>query len=441
MIKRALLSVSDKTGIVELAQKLHQLGVELLSTGGTAKAIKDAGIPVTNVSDVTGFPECLDGRVKTLHPAIHAGLLAMRANPDHMRQIQELGIAPIDMVVINLYPFKATIMKPDVAFQDAIENIDIGGPTMLRAAAKNFQDVVVMVDPADYAPVLAEFEGQGDVSYETKRMLCYKTFAHTAAYDALISNYLRQQVGVGFPDSLTLTYEKVQPLRYGENPHQGAMFYKEPLPAPGTLTQAKQLQGKELSYNNIGDTNGALDLLREFDELAVVAVKHANPCGVAVGGTILDAYTRCYNADPVSIFGGIVVTNAEVDEATAQEMTKIFLEIVVAPSYTEGALKVFKKKKNLRVLQLDGVVPLKDGVWDMKRVAGGMLVQDVDNRLLGEELQVVTERAPSEKEMSDLMLAWRIVKHTKSNGIAVAKDNTSLGVGPGQVNRIWAAEQ
>ena len=441
MIKRALLSVSDKTGIVELAQKLHQLGVELLSTGGTAKAIKDAGIPVTNVSDVTGFPECLDGRVKTLHPAIHAGLLAMRANPDHMRQIQELGIAPIDMVVINLYPFKATIMKPDVAFQDAIENIDIGGPTMLRAAAKNFQDVVVMVDPADYAPVLAEFEGQGDVSYETKRMLCYKTFAHTAAYDALISNYLRQQVGIGFPDSLTLTYEKVQPLRYGENPHQGAMFYKEPLPAPGTLTQAKQLQGKELSYNNIGDTNGALDLLREFDELAVVAVKHANPCGVAVGGTILDAYTRCYNADPVSIFGGIVVTNAEVDEATAQEMTKIFLEIVVAPSYTEGALKVFKKKKNLRVLQLDGVVPLKDGVWDMKRVAGGMLVQDVDNRLLGEELQVVTERAPSEKEMADLMLAWRIVKHTKSNGIAVAKDNTSLGVGPGQVNRIWAAEQ
>lgn len=444
MARRALISVSDKTGVVELAQRLSGLGFEILSTGGTMKALSQAGVQVTGVSDVTGFPECLDGRVKTLHPKIHGGLLAMRSNPEHMRQIAELGIEPIDLVVINLYPFRATIEKPGVKFEDAIENIDIGGPTMIRAAAKNWQDVAVMVDPADYEGVLRELEESGEVSRETKLRLCYKVFAHTAQYDALISGYLFDQLPGGelFPQDLTLTFEKVQCMRYGENPHQKAAFYRELGNIAGCLPQAVQLNGKELSYNNINDTNGALDLLREFDTTAVVGCKHANPCGVGVADSVCEAYKLAYEADPVSIFGGIVVTNGEIDEAAASEMVKIFLEIIVAPSYTEGALEILKKKKNLRVLQLDTTHrAFPKGARELRKVAGGLLVQQVDDQLLPEEpLRVVTDRAPSEQEMKDLMLAWKIVKHAKSNGIALAKDNQSLGIGPGQVNRIWATE-
>ncbi len=444
MIKRALLSVSDKTGIVELARRLHALGVELLSTGGTMKALQDAGIPVTGVSDVTGFPECLDGRVKTLHPAIHAGLLAMRSNPEHMRQIAELGIAPIDLVVINLYPFRQTIARPGVTFEEAIENIDIGGPTMLRAAAKNWQDVAVVVEPADYDAVLGELEQAGEVSRETKLRLCYKVFEHTAQYDCMIQQYLRAQLPGDnrFPDKLTVTFEKVQGMRYGENPHQGAAFYRDLGDVAGTLPAARQLHGKELSYNNINDTNGALELLREFDTTAVVAVKHGNPCGVGVADDVAEAYRLAYEADPVSVFGGIVVTNATVDAATAEQMSRIFLEIVVAPAYTDAALEILTRKKNLRVLQLDTThraYPAGERV--LRKVAGGLLVQDIDDVLLPEgELKVVTDRAPTEKQMQDLLLAWKIVKHTKSNGIAIARDNQSLGIGPGQVNRIWSTQ-
>lgn len=444
MIKRALLSVSDKTGIVELAQRLHALGVELLSTGGTMKALQEAGIPVTGVSDVTGFPECLDGRVKTLHPAIHAGLLAMRSNPEHMRQLAELGIQPIDLVVINLYPFRQTIARPGVTFEEAIENIDIGGPTMLRAAAKNWQDVAVVVEPADYDAVLGELEQTGEVSRETKLRLCYKVFEHTAQYDCLIQQYLRAQLPGDnrFPDKLTVTFEKVQGMRYGENPHQGAAFYRDLGDVAGTLPAARQLHGKELSYNNINDTNGALELLREFDTTAVVAVKHGNPCGVGVADDVAEAYRLAYEADPVSVFGGIVVTNATVDAATAEQMSRIFLEIVVAPAYTDAALEILTRKKNLRVLQLDTThraYPAGERV--LRKVAGGLLVQDIDDVLLPEgELKVVTDRAPTEKQMQDLLLAWKIVKHTKSNGIAIARDNQSLGIGPGQVNRIWSTQ-
>lgn len=447
MIKRAILSVSDKTGIVELAKRLDAKGVTLLSTGGTMKAIADAGIPVTGVSDVTGFPECLDGRVKTLHPMIHAGLLAIRDNEEHMAQIKELGVETIDMVIINLYPFRATIEKPGVTFEDAIENIDIGGPTMLRAAAKNAQDVVVIIDPADYDRVMDEFEATGDVSLKTKRYLQYKVFEHTAQYDAMIQQYLRGQLedaeNYAFPNNLTVTFEKVQEMRYGENPHQKAAFYRDLTDIAGTLPAAKQLHGKELSYNNINDTNGALELLREFDTTAVVAVKHGNPCGVGVADEVAEAYRLAYEADPVSVFGGIVVTNGTVDAATAEQMSKIFLEIIVAPKFTDEALEILTKKKNLRLLELDTTIrayPKAERV--MRKVAGGILVQEVDDKLLPEdcELKVVTEKAPTEEEMKDLMLAWKIVKHAKSNGIAIAKGSQSLGIGPGQVNRIWATQ-
>ncbi|MCI6375920.1 MAG: bifunctional phosphoribosylaminoimidazolecarboxamide formyltransferase/IMP cyclohydrolase [Clostridiales bacterium] len=447
MIKRAILSVSDKTGVVELARRLADKGVTLLSTGGTMTAIAQAGSPVTGVSDVTGFPECLDGRVKTLHPMIHAGLLAVRGNAEHMKQLEELGVTPIDMVVINLYPFRQTIEKPGVTFEDAIENIDIGGPTMLRAAAKNAQDVVVVIDPADYDLVMDEFETTGDVSLKTKRYLQYKVFEHTAQYDCMIQQYLRGQLEDSekfeFPQNLTVTFEKVQEMRYGENPHQKAAFYRDLGDIAGTLPAAKQLHGKELSYNNINDTNGALELLREFDTTAVVAVKHGNPCGVGVADEVSEAYRLAYEADPVSVFGGIVVTNAPVDAATAEQMSKIFLEIIVAPKFTDEALAILTKKKNLRLLELDTTIrAYPKGERVMRKVAGGLLVQEIDDKLLPEdgELRVVTEKAPTAEQMKDLLLAWKIVKHAKSNGIAIARDNQSLGIGPGQVNRIWSTQ-
>lgn len=439
MAKRALLSVSDKTGIVEFAKSLTELGFEIISTGGTAKALKEAGVSVIGVSEITGFPECLDGRVKTLHPKIHAGILAMRSNPEHVKQLQELGVDTIDVVAINLYPFRQTIEKEGVEFVEAIENIDIGGPTMIRAAAKNYQDVAVVVDPSDYAKIIDEYKESGNVSYETKLDLAYKVFEHTASYDTLISKYLREQIGKElFPKTLSLTFEKVQDMRYGENPHQKAVFYKEMGNIDGTLAAAKQLHGKELSYNNINDANGALELVKEFEEPAVVACKHANPCGVGTGSTILEAYIRAYEGDPVSIFGGIIAANREIDEATATEINKIFIEIVIAPSFTEKAIEVLTKKKNIRLLELPTIAVKRDkNEFDMKRVMGGMLVQQRDTELYNEEeWRVVTQTAPTEKEIEDLKFAWKVVKHAKSNGIAIAKDKMSLGVGPGQTNRI-----
>lgn len=439
-MKRALISVSDKTGVVEFGKELADLGFEILSTGGTAKALEQAGVKVIPVSDVTGFPECLDGRVKTLHPKIHAGILAMRSNPEHMRQLKELDVTPIDVIAINLYPFKKTILKEGTTFEEAIENIDIGGPTMIRAAAKNHPDVAVIVDPSDYGKVIEELKS-GSVSIETKKDLALKVFEHTAAYDALIASYLRKQLGKSpFPQDLTLTYEKVQSLRYGENPHQQAAFYREPGHFEGTLAAAEQLHGKELSYNNINDTNGALDLLKEFgDSVAVVAVKHANPCGVGTGKNLYEAYMNAYNADPVSIYGGIVAANAEIDAATAEQMSKIFLEIVIAPSFTPEALAILEKKANIRLLRLPEIKkPNVPEMLDMKKVAGGLLVQQLDCALLGDELRGVTEAKPTEEQMKQLLFAWKVVKHTKSNAIVLAKDCATTGVGLGQTNRITA---
>ncbi len=443
MLKRALISVSDKTGIVELAAELESYGIEIISTGGTAKTLANAGIKVVNISDVTGFPECLDGRVKTLHPAVHGGLLAIRNNPEHMKQIKELGIEPIDIVIINLYPFKQTILKGHIELEEAIENIDIGGPTMLRAAAKNYQDVVVVVDPADYSMVLEELKNSREISVKTKFKLAYKVFEHTSHYDTLIAKYLRDKLGEEFfPETLSLTFEKVQEMRYGENPHQKAVFYKEVGANIGCLTNAKQLHGKELSYNNINDANGALELLKEFDEPTVVAVKHANPCGVASAGNIFDAYVKTYEADPVSIYGGIIAANREIDGKTAEEINKIFVEIVIAPSYTEEALQVLTQKKNIRVLKLDNIsAKLPAGTYDMKKVAGGLLVQSYNNELVnGEELKCVTEAQVPPELMEDLTFAMKVVKHTKSNGIAMAKSKQTIGIGPGQLNRVMATK-
>lgn len=442
MIKRALISVSDKTGITGFARELEKRGIEIISTGGTAKTLMDAGIKVVNVSDITGFPECLDGRVKTLHPKIHAGLLAIRSDEEHMRQLKELNIDTIDMVVINLYPFKETILKDNVQLEEAIENIDIGGPTMLRAAAKNYQDVVVIVDPSDYDAVLKEMDETGDVSLKTKFKLAYKVFELTSHYDTLISKYMKEQLGEEFfPENLTLTFEKVQDMRYGENPHQKAVFYREVGSNSGCISSAKQLHGKELSFNNINDANGALDLIKEFDEPTVVAVKHANPCGVASADNIYDAYIKAYEADPVSIFGGIIVANREIDERTASEINKIFIEIVIAPSYTKEAFEILSQKKNIRILQLDNIsAKLPDGTYDMKKVAGGLLVQTYNNQLINmDDLRCVTEKKPTQDELEDLIFAMKVVKHSKSNGIALARNKQSLGVGPGQTNRIMAA--
>ena len=444
MVKRALISVSDKTGIVEFAQKLNDLGVSIISTGGTFKVLKEAGIPVINISDVTGLPECLDGRVKTLRPNIHAGLLAMRSNPEHMKQVEELNVELIDMVVVNLYPFKQTIMKPDVTLADAIENIDIGGPTMLRAAAKNYQDVSVVIDPTDYEQVLSEIKETGAVSVKTNFYLAAKVFNHTAYYDTMIANYLRDKAGLPkYPDTISMTFEKVQDMRYGENPHQSAAFYKEVGNSDGMLSGIEQLHGKELSFNNINDLHGALELLKEFDEEpTVVACKHSNPCGVASGKDIHEAYVRAYNTDPVSIFGGILCANRKIDKATAEEISKIFLEIVLAPDFDDDALEVLEQKKNIRLLKLKNVMKKQpETAYDVKKVSGGILIQDIDSKLLGDELKVVTDRKPTEKEMEDLLFTWKVVKFTKSNGIAIGKDKQSVGIGPGQVNRIWATEQ
>jgi phosphoribosylaminoimidazolecarboxamide formyltransferase/IMP cyclohydrolase len=442
MVKRALLSVSDKTGIVEFARSLHTMGVELISTGGTEKAIKDAGIPVKNISEVTGFPECLDGRVKTLHPAVHGGILAMRGSEDHMQQLKTLNIETIDMVVINLYPFKETVNKTNVTMADAIENIDIGGPTMLRSAAKNHQDVIVIVDPKDYTRVLEGLSAEGALDYDFHYDLALKVFEHTAYYDAMIASYLRAQGRrEKYPEKLTMTFERLQSLRYGENPHQSAAFYKEVFDTEGTLADAVQLHGKELSFNNINDTNGALALLKEFEGPTVVAVKHANPCGVGTGYDIHQAYLKAYDCDPVSIFGGIIAANQPIDAKTAEKISEIFVEIVIAPDFDEDALAILMQKKNTRLLKLDQITKKPNAQQsDMKKILGGLIIQDVDMPLLQDELKVVSERIPTKKEIEELMFAWKVVKHSKSNGIVISKEGQTLGIGQGQVSRVWAAQ-
>ena len=441
---RALISVSDKTGIVDVAKQLVELGVEIISTGGTYQKLKEENVPAIEISDITGFPECLDGRVKTLHPNVHAGLLAMRSNPEHMKQLKELNIDTIDFVFVNLYPFKETILKDDVTRAETVENIDIGGPTMLRAAAKNYQDVAVVVDPADYDKVLTELKEEGEVSLDTKFYLMQKVFAHTSNYDTMIANYLKKERGDdSLPETLTMTFEKVQDMRYGENPHQKAAFYREIGKKQGSLVDAVQLNGKELSFNNINDTNGALELLKEFTEPTVVACKHGNPCGVGSAENIMDAWTKAFEADKTSIFGGIVVINRPVTLELATELKKIFLEVIVAPEYDPEGLALLQQKKNVRVLQLKDIsVPQPKDALDLKKVNGGLIVQGIDSELLVEEdLKVVTEVQPSQEQMEDLRFAWKVVKYTKSNGIALAKNKQTIGIGPGQVNRIWATKQ
>ncbi len=442
-MKRALLSVSDKRGLIPFAQGLINQGFELISTGGTYRQLHEAGIAVKEVAEITQFPEMLDGRVKTLHPRIHAGLLAIRNNEEHMAALQEHQIEPIDLVVVNLYPFKATIAKPGVTLEEAIEQIDIGGPSMLRAAAKNYQDVTVICDPNDYEELLQALEA-GEVSLELRRKYATKVFRHTAAYDAIISQYLNQQVGEALPDQLTLTWEKVEELRYGENPHQQAAFYRLPFPANRTLAAAKQLHGKALSYNNLQDANAAWRMVSHVEKPAVVAVKHMNPCGFAMGKNLLEAYLGAYEADPVSIFGGIIATNQVVDGETAAKMKEIFLEIILAPSFTEEALEILQTKKNLRLLEMgsateEGFTPLQE--WQLTAVRGGILVQEWDEgRVNVHDAQVVTERKPSEEEYQQLQIGWEIVKHVKSNAIVLVKDGRTVGIGAGQMNRVGSAK-
>ncbi|MBA2879278.1 phosphoribosylaminoimidazolecarboxamide formyltransferase/IMP cyclohydrolase [Anoxybacillus kamchatkensis] len=440
MKKRAIISVSNKKGIVTFAKQLVELGVEIISTGGTKRVLAEHGIPVVSISDVTNFPEILDGRVKTLHPNIHGGLLAVRDDETHKKQLQDHAITPIDFVVVNLYPFQETIAKPNVPFMEAIENIDIGGPTMLRAAAKNHAYVTAIVDPTDYELVIEQLKQYGEVLLETRRALAAKVFRHTAAYDAMIAQYLTNIVGETYPETMTMTFVKKQSLRYGENPHQTAAFYEKPLSSPFSIAAAKQLHGKELSYNNINDANAALQIVAEFVEPAAVAVKHMNPCGVGVGETIAEAFQKAYEADPTSIFGGIVALNREVDEQTAAKLNDIFLEIVIAPSFTEQALEILTRKKNIRLLTVDFQAERKQEPFIVS-VRGGLLVQDEDTYTIDDAtLQVVTERQPTEEEWANLTFAWRVVKHVKSNAIVLAKNGMTIGVGAGQMNRVGAAK-
>ena len=442
-IGRALISVSEKTGVVEFSRALAGYGVEILSTGGTAKLLREAGIAVKDVSEFTGFPEMLDGRVKTLHPKVHGGILGMRENPAHVAKMQEHGIEPIDMVVVNLYPFEATVAKEDCTMEDAIENIDIGGPTMLRSAAKNNRDVTVVVDHADYAVVLDEMKNSGgSVSRETNFRLAVKVYQHTAAYDGAISNWLGARTGDGvaaFPDTLTLQYKLAQGMRYGENPHQSGAFYVEKGSKESSISTARQIQGKELSYNNIGDTDAALECVKQFTEPACVIVKHANPCGVALGANIMEAYDKAYKTDPESAFGGIIAFNRELDESTARAIVeRQFVEVIIAPKVTEAASEIVAAKKNVRLMEC-GFWPENPAPrFDCKRVNGGMLVQDADLELFT-ELKVVTKRAPTDKEMEDLLFTWRVAKFVKSNAIVYGRDNSTVGVGAGQMSRVNSA--
>jgi phosphoribosylaminoimidazolecarboxamide formyltransferase/IMP cyclohydrolase len=438
-VKRALVSVSDKSGVVEFARGLAGLGVELLSTGGTAKLLQKEGLAVTEVSAYTGFAEMLDGRVKTLHPKIHAGLLARRDDASHLAALKKEGFGTIDLLIVNLYPFEATVADPDCRFGDAIENIDIGGPAMLRSAAKNHADVAAVVDPADYSGVLQEISEQGAVTDATRLRLAKKVFAHTAAYDGAIANYLTSLDGErrrgAYPGTLTLQFSKIDELRYGENPHQSAAFYRDLHPVPGSLAQYRQLQGKELSYNNIADADAAWECVKSFAEPACVIVKHANPCAVAIGADLKSAYDKAFKCDPVSAFGGILAFNRALDRATAQAVGRQFAEVIIAPRVEADAQKELSTKENLRVLE----VPLSHEVQahDYKRVGGGLLVQSSDAQVLEEsDLRVVTNKKPSEAQRADLLFAWRVAKFVKSNAIVFCRDGATVGIGAGQMSRL-----
>ena len=446
MIKQALISVSDKTGVLEFARALAAMNVKLLSTGGTAKLLAENGLAVTEVADYTGFPEMLDGRVKTLHPKVHGGILARRDFPAHMDALNQHAIPTIDMVVVNLYPFQQTVAKSQCSLEDAIENIDIGGPAMLRSSAKNHKDVVVICDPADYVCVLDEMKAtQGEVSYETRFALAKKVFAHTAQYDGAITNYLsalgperEHATRAAYPETLNLHYTKLQDMRYGENPHQSAAFYRDLAPVDGALANYRQLQGKELSYNNIADADAAWECVKTFEGAACVIIKHANPCGVAVGADALEAYAKAFQTDPTSAFGGIIAFNCALDGKAAEAVAKQFVEVLIAPSFTAEARKLFESKQNVRLLE----IPLARAVnvYDMKRVGGGLLLQSSDAKnVQTAELKVVTRKQPTPQQLQDMMFAWRVAKFVKSNAIVFCGNGMTLGVGAGQMSRIDSA--
>jgi phosphoribosylaminoimidazolecarboxamide formyltransferase/IMP cyclohydrolase len=442
-IRTALISVSDKTGLAELARGLDRFKIKILSTGGTARFLAAQGTTVIEVADYTGFPEMLDGRVKTLHPRLHAGILARRDSPEHLAALRSAGIDPIDLVVVNLYPFAETVAKRDSTLAEAIENIDIGGPSMLRAAAKNYAGVAVVTDPSDYPKLLAEMnERDGSLSEETRFSLAQKAFAHSAAYDAAIGNYLTALAPDGkrraFPERLTLQFEKLQDLRYGENPHQAAAFYRDAGPVPGGIASGRQLQGKELSFNNIADADAAWECVKAFDEPACVIVKHANPCGAAIGSSTREAYDRAFATDPTSAFGGVVAFNRGLDATTADAVCKPFVEVLIAPEFDAGAQSAFAAKPNVRVL----LVELARGAqaYDVKRVGGGLLVQTPDDGALqASEPRSVTRVKPSAGQLADLLFAWRLAKYVKSNAIVFCKDGRTLGIGAGQMSRVDAA--
>jgi len=440
MKKRAIISVSDKTGVVELAKELVALDYEIVSTGGTYKVIREADIPAIYVTEITGFPEILGGRVKTLHPFVHAGILAMRTE-EHLAQLKDLGISPIDLVFVNLYPFRQTIQKPDVSLSEAIENIDIGGPSMVRAAAKNYKAVVVCVNPDRYGEIVKKLQA-GSLDEATRLSLACEAFTHTAEYDAYISGYLQKVTSKKelLPNVSLILGEKIQDMRYGENPHQKASFYQDFGAEGAGIGTAKQLHGKELSFNNIVDINAALELVREFDEPAAIIVKHTNPCGSALGKDLCEAYLRALEADPMSAYGGIIGLNRVVDANTAKEMAKLFVEAIIAPKFSPEALEILQAKKNVRLLETGDFTAIQTRI-DVKKVNGGFLIQEADNgKVSREDLKVASERQPSEAELDELMFAWILVKHVKSNAIVVTKDCQSVGVGAGQMNRVGAAE-
>lgn len=440
-ITRALISVSDKTGIVEFTKELAKFGVHILSTGGTAKLLRDAGLNVMDVSDFTGFPEMLDGRVKTLHPKVHGGLLGMRNNPEHVATMQQHGIENIDMVIVNLYPFEATVAKEGCKLEDAIENIDIGGPTMLRSAAKNHQDVTVLVDSSDYGAVLQEMKiSGGAVSHKTNFELAVKVFQHTAAYDGAISNYLGSRLTSEvqkYPQTFTIQVKKTQDLRYGENPQQSAAFYVDRQITEPCVANALQLQGKELSFNNIIDLDAAIETVKEFEQSAAVIIKHTNPCGAALAQSPLAAYLKARECDPLSAFGGIVGFNRQVDAETATELTSTFLEAVIAPGYSEQALSIFASKKNVRVMQIPNIDSYTKGGYDLKKVVGGLLIQERDFGMVkAVDCKIVSERTPTPEEYEALDFAWKICKHVKSNAIVFTSRNQTVGIGAGQMSRV-----
>lgn len=441
--KKALISVSDKTGIAIFAQELESMGWEIVSTGGTAAILRESGVKVQDVGELTGFPEILEGRLKTLHPLVHGGILGRRDSELHRRQWQEHGIAAIDLVAVNLYPFADVIAKEGVSLEEAVENIDIGGPTMIRAAAKNYRDVIVVVNPGDYSMVIEELRQDGDLSLSSRYDLALEAFSKTAYYDSIISNFFRgRDTGERqrFPATLTMPWQKVQDLRYGENPQQKASFYREPLPDKTSLAAGKQLQGIELSFNNINDLHATWEIVQEFTEPAAVAVKHTNPCGVGEAGTLWEAYQKAYAADPISIFGGIVALNREVDEQTALEMSKIFLEVIAAPAFSPAALEILSCKKNVRLLEMTPGFPENEKkALDFKKVSGGLLLQEDLQEIYDlQAWRTVTTREPTEQEMKDLLFALKVVKHVKSNAIVIAKRQQTLGIGAGQMSRVGA---